>query len=240
MPAAYRCREGDQKKTMQQQPEKEGEPAAWLLVLWLMRSLRGLPQNVECLQRVSQRLGRGQNSNKGETGSLKVPQQISVKWFLGNAVFAVLNGYCILSLTISADRPYVTITLCMKRAPNGLPWRPSQNHTVHSKFFYLPQRANAQTVKMAAPLVQAVSSDLILKLSWTSSFLCHFLQFSPFSFCHCALMKWGQKASGWLFLFCAAASKVTPSFGVHLPLSIDLLSKMHHLLQCACLIWRHF
>lgn len=109
MRAAYRCREGDQKKTMQQQPEKEGEPAAWLLVLWLMRSLRGLPQNVECLQRVSQRLGRGQSATKGETQSLKIPQQNSVKWFLGNEEFPVPDGYCILSLTISADRPYLTI-----------------------------------------------------------------------------------------------------------------------------------
>lgn len=35
MEAAYRCREADRKKTMQHQPEKKGEPAAWLLVLMI-------------------------------------------------------------------------------------------------------------------------------------------------------------------------------------------------------------
>lgn len=77
---------------MQQQPEKEGEPAAWFLVLWLMRWLKGLPQIAGCLQGVTQGLGAGQSATKGEKKSLRVPRQSSVKSSSGNAVRSGRDG----------------------------------------------------------------------------------------------------------------------------------------------------
>lgn len=60
---------------MQSRPQNEDEPADWLLVLWLMSWLKGLPQIAWCLKRVTQRLATGQSATKGEKRNLNAPQQ---------------------------------------------------------------------------------------------------------------------------------------------------------------------
>lgn len=60
---------------MQSRPQNEDEPADWLLVLWLMSWLKGLPQIAWCLKRVTQRLATGQSATKGEKRNPNAPQQ---------------------------------------------------------------------------------------------------------------------------------------------------------------------